>query len=152
LSRFFTQHLLPVLPTLLLALTGITAGLFAFRYDVGSFTRMGPGFFPLVLGFILALLCMLILWRERPEADTRPAESRPFAWRPFCAVTAGILAWVLLAEATGFFIATFCQVVLTSLALPDPRWRSVIVMGSLLAIGGYLLFVVQLGVPLEAVG
>jgi hypothetical protein len=43
-------------------------------------------------------------------------------------------------------------VVITALALPEPRWRGILIMAGLLAISGYLLFVVQLGVPLEAIG
>jgi hypothetical protein len=75
-----------------------------------------------------------------------------FAWRQFCAVSSGILAWILLAENAGFFIAAIAQVGLTALALPEPRWRSVLLMAVILAITGYVLFVVQLGVPLEAIG
>lgn len=141
------------MPPLLLIVIGITAGIIAWRYDVGSFTGMGPGFVPLMLGIGLVLLCALILWRE-PAATPDPAggQASGIAWRPFCAVTAGILAWVLLAESAGFLIATVAQVVLSALALPAPRWRGTIILAGILAIAGYLLFVVQLGVPLEAVG
>ena len=145
-----------MLPALLLILLGVGAGIIAYGYDIGSFTSMGPGFFPLVLGIELVLLCALVLWRDRPAVSKTPQRSKPtvpaFAWRPFCAVSAGILAWALLAESAGFFIAAVCQVVITALALPAPRWRGILIMAGLLAVGGYLLFVVQLGVPLEAMG
>jgi len=156
LTRFFKQQLLPTLPTLLLALTGLAAGITAFTYDVGSFTDMGPGFFPLALGIILVLLCALILWREPEAPETTSSDEKgavhPFAWRPFAAVSASILAWVLLAETAGFFAAAICQVALSALALPEPRRRSIIILAVLLATGGYLLFVMQLGVPLSAIG
>lgn len=153
MTRFPRQLPPPVLPTLLLALIGVAAGIIALGYEVGSFTDMGPGFVPLMLGSILVLLCVLILWREKPFQDGSGEDTaEPFAWRPFGAVAAGMLAWVLLAESTGFFIASFCQIVLSALALPAPRWRGIMILAGFLAIAGYLLFVVQLGVPLEAVG
>jgi len=152
LTRFIKQHLPGLLPTFLLALLGLGAAFTAFSYDVGSFTGMGPGFFPLALGLILFLLGGVILWQDRQPPEAIAEQAHPFAWRPFAAVSAGILAWVLLAETTGFFVAAACQVVLTSLALPKPRWRSIAIMAAVLATGGYLLFVTQLGVPLSAVG
>lgn len=141
-----------MLPTLLLALLGLGAAFTAFSYDVGSFTDMGPGFFPLALGIILFLLGAIILWQERRPAEPGAKQAHPFAWRPFAAVSAGILAWVLLAESAGFLVSAICQVMLTSLALPNPRWRSIVIMAGVLAGVGYFLFVTQLGVPLSAIG
>jgi len=158
LTRFFRQFLRPSLvarlPVLLLILIGLIAGSIAWGYEVGSFTDMGPGFVPLMLSIALALLAALILWREWPitRAGAGKAAGQDFAWRPFCAVSGGILAWVLLAESTGFVVAAIAQVVLTALALPGPRWRSILIMAGILSVAGYFLFVVQLGVPLEAVG
>lgn len=145
---FLKQHLPATWPALLLVILGLAAAVTATGYDVGSFTQMGPGFIPLVLGLVLATGGIIILLRE-PLPRTLAV---PTAWRPFLAVAAGILAWVLLAESAGFFIATVAQVVLSGLALEQVRWRGLLVLAALLAIGGYLLFVVQLGVPLEAVG
>ena len=70
------KHLKPHLSALLLGLLGITAALIATGYEVGSFTRMGPGFFPLVLGIILALLGGAIVASE-PAENTAPD---PIAW------------------------------------------------------------------------
>lgn len=117
-------------------------------YDVGSFTRMGPGFFPLALGITLIVLGLLILLFESPA----PVVGSLHAWRPFLAVAGGILVWALFVESVGFFVACILQVILTSLALPAPKWRDILVLAAVLSIAGYLLFVRQLGVPLSAVG
>jgi len=148
LARQFKQHLHSMLPALLLALLGLAASLAAFSYDVGSFTRMGPGFFPLVLGITLVLLSIGIIARDFDHHVHLPA----FAWRPFLAVSAGILAWVFMVETLGFFIASACQVIGCALALPGSHWRGLLILAAVLSTGGYLLFVVQLGVPLSAFG
>ena len=134
LIKVFKQHLLPVLSAILLILLGLGASLIAITYRIGSFTSMGPGFIPLV--------------RERPVKADLPA----LAWRPFLVVIAGIVAWVILIETAGFFIASSAQVLLCSLALPDPKWRSMLIFTLALTIVGYLIFVLQLGVPINAFG
>ena len=85
-----------MLPTLLLALLGLGAAFTAFSYDVGSFTGMGPGFFPLALGLILFLLGGVILWQDRQPPEAIAEQAHPFAWRPFAAVSAGILYYIQL--------------------------------------------------------
>ena len=142
------QQLPALLPPGLFVLGGIITGVVAADYGIGSFTRMGPGFMPLLFGLGLALLGLVLCWQEFAGSSTWETAR----WRPFIAITLGILAWALLAESTGFFPAAIAQVIITSLALPTPRWRSILVLAAVLAGGGYVLFVTQLGVPLAAVG
>jgi putative tricarboxylic transport membrane protein len=115
-------------------------------YPVGGLTAMGPGFVPVALGIGLALMGVVILLAG-PEAEPG-SDATPL--RPLAAVTSGILAWVLLAESAGFIPASIAQILLTSLGLPGTRWRSAIVMAVAMGVAGYLVFVVQLGVPLRA--
>lgn len=58
-------------------------------YPVGSIDRMGPGYFPLLLGGALSLIGLgLVLEVMRSE----PVKLR-FPIRPFAAVTSGVLAF-----------------------------------------------------------
>jgi hypothetical protein len=148
LFRRIKQHFPHSLPALVLAVLGISAAMVALNYGVGSFTHMGPGFIPMMLGIVLVLLSGVILWHEINLPETWIAPS----WRPFIAITLGILAWAGLAESAGFFIAAAAQIILSSLALPNPRWRSILILVVVLSSIGYFLFVMQLGVPLEALG
>ncbi|MDY6984118.1 MAG: tripartite tricarboxylate transporter TctB family protein, partial [Pseudomonadota bacterium] len=116
-------------------------------YDVGTLTAMGPGFLPVALGLCLALLAALLLWLEKPADVTLPLPPRPIA-----CVSAGIIAWVLLADTAGFFAAGLAQVLLSSLALPGQKWTTVVVIAIVLNIAAYALFVVILGLPLPAFG
>jgi hypothetical protein len=156
-QKVFEMYSLPMpfrrqLPFLLLPgiliITGICTAVRSMDYGIGSFTRMGAGFAPMALGIALAILGVVIFLEAWKTSETW----LPPAWRPFLAITIGILAWVGLVETTGLFIATFAQVIICSLALPSPRWRNVIMLAGILAVSGYALFVIQLGVPLEAIG
>lgn len=147
MKALFRQTLLPGLPALFLILLGLAAGVLAVGYEVGSFTRMGPGFFPLALGIVLIVLGLLILVRETPDTAVTPP-----AWRPFLAVATSILAWALLAESAGFVPASLVQILLCSCALSERQWASILILAVVLTTVGYLLFVVQLGVPLNLVG
>jgi hypothetical protein len=148
LIKALKQYLLPTFSAIILLLLGLGASLIAISYEVGSFTRMGPGFIPLALAISLALLAGVILLRERSVSELLA----PVEWRPFLAVIAGILAWVILVETAGFFIASACQILLCSLALPNQKWRSILIFTLALTLIGYLIFVLQLGVPLNAFG
>ena len=76
----------------------------------------------------------------------------PLPLRPLLCVSAGILAWVLLADRAGFFAAGLAQVLLSSLALPGQKWMVIGAIAVVLNIAAYVLFVHFLGLPLPAFG
>src|SRR5690606_15795292 len=45
-------------------LIGVLFAFFSTSYEVGTAARMGPGYFPLVLGILLAVLGLIIGWRS----------------------------------------------------------------------------------------
>lgn len=147
MKQILKHSLVPLLPPLAFILVGLATAFTAVTYEIGTFTRMGPGFVPMVLGSILILLGGLTLCRDR---QSEPQTG--IALRPFIAVTTGILFWALLVEFAGFLPGSAGLVLLTSLALPHTRWHSVLILATVLSVAGYLLFVLQLGVPLNAVG
>ncbi len=58
----------------------------ALDYTVGSSARMGPGYFPLLLGVLLALLGAVMLLRAQlRQAQTDQALGR-WAWKPLLAI------------------------------------------------------------------
>jgi hypothetical protein len=140
------QLLAAWLPTLLLAVLGVALIVIGRGYQVGSLTAMGPGFLPVLLGLVLLVLAALLLLREAA------LPLLPLPLRPLVCVTAGMLAWALLAERLGFFAAALAQILLTSMALPQQERRLELIVAVLLSIGAYLLFVRVLGLPLPAFG
>ncbi|HEY0961393.1 MAG TPA: tripartite tricarboxylate transporter TctB family protein [Pseudomonadales bacterium] len=140
------EKLLSLLPPFALLCIGLGSAWVGSGYDIGTLTAMGPGFLPVVLGLCLAFLAALLLWLEKP------ADVSPLPLRPIACVSAGIVAWVVLADTAGFFPAGLAQVLLSSLALPGQKWVTVAIIAVVLNAAAYALFVMMLGLPLPAFG
>lgn len=108
-----------------LALLGLAvAGYAAAQYDFGSLRRMGPGFFPVVLGLVLAVLGALIAL----SALGRPGQVRPFAWRETIGILGALLLFGLLLNRIGFVATTALTVLISSAVAPRGGivWRLVL--------------------------
>lgn len=102
---------------------GLFAAVYAQRYAFGSLTRMGPGFFPVVLGVLLcgygALIALLALLRGvgRAQLAAGPGgEPEAVQWRNLVIVTLGLILFGVLLRTAGMVVATLVSVVLYTLA------------------------------------
>lgn len=91
---------------------GIFAMIYAQRYAFGSVSQMGPGFFPVVLGGILALLGVLIIL----PALARPGPGLEFNWKTLLFVIGAIIAFAFTLRPLGLIIATMAAVFLAASA------------------------------------
>src|SRR5262245_16647129 len=84
-----------------LALAAVVIGI-GRNYSFGSSARMGPGYFPVVLGAILALLGAISVARS----FVKPGEPvAAFAWRPLLFILGAVVLFGLLLERAGVIIA-----------------------------------------------
>jgi putative tricarboxylic transport membrane protein len=83
------------------------------RYPMGTAVRMGPGYFPLLVASGLALLGVGLLIR----ALIRPDEAiNALSLRPLVAVLLATLAFALLIDRAGFWLASLALVVTSRFA------------------------------------
>jgi hypothetical protein len=137
-----------ILGGLLLIVLGLFFALYGTaEYPIGELRRMGPGFFPVALGYVLAALGLLILLPAlRPSND--PIE--PFAVRVFVTVLIAIAAFALAVPRLGMVPATMLLTVISAFAefRVRPVRTAILAVGlSLLAV---LIFTWGLGVPVPA--
>ena len=94
----------------LLLVLGVWAAAQGSAYQVGTLHNMGPGFFPLSLGVVLALLGAIMIGSgvARPASDAVPRR-RP-EWRGWACLCAAIGAFMLLGRYGGLLPATFTLV------------------------------------------
>jgi len=114
-------------------------------YPLGTSSRMGPGYFPRILGILLLGLGTLLSlrgFRSGGEAMSR------WHWRPLTIVLLSVLVWGLTAQGLGLVVASLALVFMSSVASDEFRWREAVLSGAIQAAAMAALFIYGLGVPL----
>lgn len=127
-----------------LFVSGLAVAWYAINtYDLGVMTRMGPGMFPMALGFVLAGLGILIVIPALFQAGSK-LEVR--VWTPLF-VLAGIGAFALIVRPFGMVPAIFGVVIISSFAELEVRPVSLALLSISLCVLAWLIFLVGLGIP-----
>jgi uncharacterized membrane protein len=135
---------------IVLASFGLFVALHAIgHYTVGEASRMGPGYFPAALGWILVVLGLviaLLAFRHTVQVLHPP----PVSWRALIAVPAAILVFSLLVERLGLVPATVALTGVAVLAEKPFNPRRTILLAAGLSLISWLIFTVALGMTLPA--
>jgi hypothetical protein len=100
---------------ILMTVIGIGAMMQGAAYRVGSLTQMGPGFFPVSLGVIMATCGLAITISAKFSATGAERASLPPEWIGWAAILGGIVAFVVLGQYGGLLPATFAIVFISAL-------------------------------------
>jgi hypothetical protein len=114
-------------------------------YPVGTAARMGPGYFPRVLGLILVVLGLILAVRALKLTGA------PLAMRnvkPLLIVLGSVLAFGLAATRLGIVAATVLLIVISSTADREFRWKEALISSAVLAALTVAAFIWGLGVQL----
>ena len=133
----------------------IVGGGFAYgatSYSIGTAARMGPGYFPLLLGVILSILGAFVLFFslvvERPDHD--PVGK--FAWAPILYVLGSNISFGIMLvglpsiglPSSGLFASIFVLTLIASKAGDKFILREVLILASVLSLICYLAFILLL--------
>ncbi|MCY1164126.1 Tripartite tricarboxylate transporter TctB family protein [compost metagenome] len=137
---------------IMFAAVGTAFAVGATNYTVGNAARMGPGYFPLILGVITALIGCVVMFTSTLSKATDGDRIGRIAWRPLLFIIGANIAFgVLLAglssiklPAMGMIIAIYALTFIASFASNEFRFRSVFILATVLAVGSYFAFVVAL--------
>jgi hypothetical protein len=139
-----------VLGGLLLVALGAAGLIFGASLDMGTPLRMGPGFFPRVLSWLLVVFGGVIAVQGFMQADAEIATR--IVWRPLMLITAAVLAFQLLIDRAGLIAATVAVVVVGAIAGRDARIAEVGALAAIMAVCTAVLFVHVLNLPLPLWG
>ena len=135
-----------------MVLVGGGAAVVGSQYQLGSLTRMGPGFFPTVLGVVLALLGIAIAGTAAyaPATATPAAPAARPDWRGWLCIAAGALLFIGLAKYAGLIAATFACVFVAALGDRENTIKEAAALAVSLAIFGTLVFsyLLKIEIPL----
>lgn len=137
---------------LMFMVVGVAFAWGATTYSVGSGARMGPGYFPLMLGILLALIGSVITFKAMVVETEGGDKIGAWAWKPlFFILAANFLFGILLGglpsiglPAMGMILGIYALVIIASLAGNEFSLKGVLGLSTILAIGSYLAFVVLL--------
>lgn len=124
---------------------GAGFALAAGNYPMGTTVRMGPAYFPTMLGGLLAVLGLIILGaafvRDGPAV---PGSSR----RQLLLVPLAVVLFGLLLKPWGLVVASAVLIVVGALGGSVFRWKEVVSLFVALAVFSVLTFVKGLGLPI----
>ena len=131
-------------------------------YTIGDAARMGPGYFPLLLGVLLALLGLIIAFSTDPEevekfeaaaaaddateATTTAAlppgkqQARRARLRGMACIIGGIIAFMILGRYGGLVPATFALVFISAMGDLNNRVVSSLILAAAVTVVGTLIF------------
>ena len=124
----------------------------ATNYTIGTGARMGPGYFPLLLGIFLAVLGAFITFYSLVEHTEDGEPIGQFAWKPIGFILgANVVFGILLAglpsiglPPMGLIAAIYALVIIASKAGDTFNLKEVLILGTILSVGSYLAFIMLL--------
>jgi hypothetical protein len=114
----------------------------------GTMTRMGPGFLPTVLAWLLIGIGAFVAFRGLALTGPR---IQPSTWRPQIVIVVAIVLFALLIERVGLIPTVFIVTNVASVAATEFKFRDSLFLSAGLSIACYLVFITMLGLPLVGV-
>ena len=130
---------------LMFLVTGLFFAIWAAaNYQMGTAVRMGPAYFPTVLGGLLAVLGLIVL------LGALAVEGQPvarFHFRPLVLITVATIAYGYLMKPLGLVGATAALVYISAFGGHEFKWKEVTVLYVILMLFSWLVFVKGLALP-----
>lgn len=128
------------------------------EYPIGTSVRMGTGYMPRLLCWILMALGAVVLAQglaeqdgTRGDTDAEPNDARSLVQTlgPILFVAASLAAFGLAIESLGLIAAVLLLVAIASFAYPGLGWWETIATAVALAVLCWVVFILGLGLPLR---
>ena len=123
---------------------GVGAIAIGSNYALGTAARMGPGYFPRMLGILLIVLgAALALRALRVQGSPLPG----WKWRPTLIVLGSVVLFGVIVNRVGLVLSTIILILLSSAASTEFRPKEALISGVLLA--GLTVAVFVIGLKLQ---
>jgi hypothetical protein len=116
------------------------------QYPMGTAVRMGPAYFPSILGWGTVALGLFVFVESFMVEDEAP---NPVAWRPLILVIGSVCAFAALINTGGLITATVVQIILSALGGHEFKWKEAIISAVLLSVSVWAIFDKALGLPFK---
>ena len=124
----------------------------ATTYNVGAGARMGPGYFPLVLGVLMVILGIAVTFKSLVIETESGDKIGKWAWKPLVyIIAANLLFGIFLGglpsiklPAMGLIAGIYVLTFVASMAETGWKVKNTFVLATVLAAGSYVAFVLVL--------
>ena len=113
-------------------------------YSMGSAMRMGPGYFPTVLGAILFLFGVYLLVRGIRSGEKANGD---WGWKPLALITLSILLFGALVDRAGMIPALAAMFFVAAAAGREFRFKEVLLLAALMSTFTAVVFLYGLRLP-----
>nr|WP_210427569.1 tripartite tricarboxylate transporter TctB family protein [Rhizobacter sp. SG703] len=123
---------------------GVVFAVGATNYSMGTSARPGPGYFPLILSILMALLGSFVLFKSLTIEVEGGDPIGAIAWRPLLVIVASITVFGAALPRLGLVITVPILILMTSLAGDEFKWKGVLATAVVLTVGSWAIFVLGL--------
>jgi hypothetical protein len=128
---------------------GGSAIVIARDYGMGTAVKMGPAYFPTILGGLLLVVGAIAVIRSFIVPGT-PISA--FVFKGLILVIVSTLLFGFVVRGAGLAVALPLLIIISALASTRFRWRPTLIMAAGLTISCILVFLKGLGIPLPVIG
>ena len=129
----------------------------ATSYTIGTGARMGPGYFPLMLGVLLTILGAVVAFKALVIETEDGQKIGKWIWRPVGYIVAANLAFgVLLGglpaihlPAMGMVIAIVALTLIAAKAGTEFILKEILILSLILVVGSYVTFILLLKLQIQ---
>ncbi len=134
---------------LLFIVLGGLAVVLARDYPFGTTMRMGPGYFPTVLGVILFLFGLYVLARGLRTGEKLKGE---WGWKPLVLITLSIVLFGVLLDRAGMIPASVATLFVAAAAGREFRFKEVLILAVVMTAFSVAVFLWGLKLPYPLIG
>lgn len=119
---------------------GVLFVIFSQAYQLGTPARMGPGFFPTMLGALMALLGLLVAWRSLARTADR-TELERVGWRELFLVLVAVGVFAATLSYLGMVVAVTLLIAISATGSHEFNWKETAILIVVLLVMSHLVFV-----------
>ena len=135
---------------LMFLVVGIVFAVGARNYPLGVSARPGPGYFPLLLSIIMAILGAIVMFKALTIETEGGDKIGSIAWKPLVIIVAAIAVFATAITPLGMVVTIPILIFITSLAGDEFGWKGVLANSIVLTFGSWVIFIwgLKLTIPL----
>ena len=124
----------------LFIVTGLLFVVLSRQYQLGTAAKMGPGYFPTILGALMAVLGLMILAGSMAKR-AQPLKIERVDFKAILLVLVAVAVYALTLPKLGFIVALFLLIGISSIASHEFSWKTTVISSVVLLVFSWLVFV-----------